>query len=382
MKSRSRKDDAVARILRANGNRQELDKILQEECRRRASKKLAATLVSAPGFRFPTRLSAEQASADEVAGFHASVIPEGKRVVDLTAGLGIDAFHLAAKSCEVTAVEINPTVAEAIKHNAVALGLTNVTAVNADCSRWLTEQAPGSFDIAFIDPARRGADGSRLYSFKQCAPDVVELLVDISRIAKRLLIKASPMLDIYQCLRELTEVTDVYAVGTKAECKELLFDLTFGSNSEPKIHAVTVGTDNDAVIITKTGEHTKYAATVAPGDIIGEPWPAVMKIQPKGFIDAEQLHPSTFLFKNPGPDFPGAIYKVTRVEPFSSSNLRRLAKEGISASVASRNFPLGADDLRKRLKARESSECRLIATTLASGEQILMFLRAIHEKNS
>ena len=43
MKSRSRKDDAFARILRAKGDRQELDKILQDECRRRASQKLAAT---------------------------------------------------------------------------------------------------------------------------------------------------------------------------------------------------------------------------------------------------------------------------------------------------------------------------------------------------
>ncbi len=382
MKSRSRKDDAAARILRAKGNPQELDKILQEECRRRASKKLAATLLSAPEFRFPTSLSAEQASADEVAEFHASLIPAGKRVVDLTAGLGIDAFHLAAKSAEVTAIEIDPTVAEAIKHNAEVLGLKNVKVENADCSQWLAEQTHAGYDIAFIDPARRGADGSRLYSLKQCAPDVVELLPLIANVARCLLIKASPMLDISQSIAELSCVTDVYAVGTRSECKELLFDITFGSNQTPRIHAVTVGLEAGPVVVTKSDANKDFATGIEPGDTIGEPWPAVMKIQPKGSIEGEQLHPSTFLFKNPRKSFPGNVYQVVRVEPFSSSNLRRLAKEGIEASVAARNFPLSADDLRRRLKARESADMRLMATTLTSGEQILIFLRANHEKNS
>lgn len=382
MKSRSRKDDASARILRANGNQQELDRILQDECRRRVSKKLAATLLLAPTFRFPTSLSAEQASADEVAEFHASLVPEGKRVVDLTSGLGIDAFHIARKSQSVTAVEIDSVVAQAIQHNAEALGLTNIIVDNADCREWIAQQCPDGYDLAFIDPARRAVDGSRLYSLKQCNPDVVELLPFISCIANRLLIKASPMLDILQSLRELADVTDVYAVGTKTECKELLFDITFGSRCEPQVHAVTLGVAGDETIVTKTERPCNFAESVMPGDSIGEPWPAVMKIQPRGMLSGIQLHPATFLFISPEENFPGNIYEVTRVEPFSSSNIRRLAKEGIIASVATRNFPVSADELRKRLKARESSDSRLIATTLASGEQILIFLRAIHEKIS
>lgn len=382
MKSRSRKDVAIARILRAKGNPQELDMILQEECRRKASKKLAATLLSAPEFRFPTSLSAEQASADEVAEFHSTLIADGLRVVDLTAGLGIDAFHLAAKSADLTAIEISKEVADAIKYNAAALKLSNVTVVNTDCIGWLAEQQANSFDVAFIDPARRASDGSRLYSLKQCIPNVIELLPHISRIAKRLLIKASPMLDISQSLSELQGVTDVYAVGTKNECKELLFDITFGSTMQPQIHAVTVGINEAPIVITKADNFMDLADDIEPGDIIGEPWPSVMKLQPRGTIDAEQLHPATFLYKNPKNDFPGTIYEVTRIEHFSSSNLRRMAKEGISASVASKNFPLSADELRRRLKTRESSDSRLIATTLASGKQILIFLRSFHEKNS
>ncbi|MDE6512650.1 MAG: hypothetical protein K2L05_00505, partial [Muribaculaceae bacterium] len=86
--------------------------------------------------------------------------------------------------------------------------------------------------------------------------------------------------------------------------------------------------------------------------------------------------------RNPAKGFQGNIYEVVRVEPFSSSNLRKLAKEKIEASVAARNFPLPADELRKRLKTRENSDMRLMATTLSPDKQILAFLRAIHEKIS
>ena len=380
MKSRSRKDDAFARILRAKGDRQELDKILQDECRRRASQKLAATLSLAPGFRFPTALSAEQASADSVAEFHASLLPDGLRVVDLTCGLGIDAFHLARKARSVVAIDMDSTVADAIAGNAEALGLDNVVGVNADCRDWLAGQEAGSFDVAFIDPARRAADGSRLYSLSQCVPDVTSMLESIQRVCTRLIIKASPMLDVAKSLAELPGVTDVYAVGTRAECKELLFDITFGSSVKPAIHAVTVGEGR----LTSGSDDVPavYASELMVGDILGEPWPAVMKIRPRGAIGGEQLHPSTFLFRNPSSGFQGNRYEVVRVEEFSSSNLRRLAREGVEASVAVRNFPLTADQLRQRLKARESSETRLMATTLAPNRQILVFLRAIDEKIS
>lgn len=361
------------RILRANGNPEELDRIIQEECRRRAARKLAATLLSAPGFRFPTELSAEQCTADDIAAFHASLIDEGDRVVDLTCGLGIDAFHIARRAAEVTCIDMNPAVAEAIGPNAAALGLRNVTAVCADCRQWLADNAGERFDVAFIDPARRAADGSRLYSLSQCLPNVIEMLPAVAKAAKRLIIKASPMLDISKTIAELGGgVTDIYAVGTKAECKELLIDIRFGNGAPAAVHALTIG--EGMLTLDPPNDAVEYASELNVGDIVGEPWPAVMKVRPHGQLGGEQLHPTTFLFRNPPHGFRGSLYRVERIERFSSSNLRRLAREGVEASVATRNFPIAADVLRRRLKARESSVMRLMATTLYPDAQILVFL--------
>ena len=372
MKKSKRKDDATTRILRAAGNPEELDKILQEQCRRRAAHKLAATLLCEQ-FRFPTALSAEQCTSDALAEFHATLIKPDSTVVDLTCGLAVDAFHIAKTAKEVLCIDIDSVVADAVRHNARALGLMNVDVACCDCRDWLIENVNKTFDVAFIDPARRGEDGSRLYSISQCQPDVTSILPHIFQIAPRVIIKASPMLDISKSVSELQGVRIVHAIGTKSECKELLFELERNYQGPIKVVADTVGAHS--VDLTPTQALCcQYATGIKVGDIIGEPWPAVMKCTPRGLLSGEQLHPSTLLWKNPAEDFPGNQYKVVRIEQFSSSNLRKLAKEKLSVSIATRNFPLTAAQLKEKLKSQESQTCRLMATTLIPDTRLLIFL--------
>ena len=115
MKRRNIADSAAAQRLRCAGDSQAMDKILQQECRRRASRKLAATLLC-PDFRFPTSLSAEQCTSDEIARIHADMVQPGASVLDMTCGLGIDAFHIARRASSVIAIDINHDVAGAVGH--------------------------------------------------------------------------------------------------------------------------------------------------------------------------------------------------------------------------------------------------------------------------
>lgn len=48
-------------------------------------------------FIFPTSLSAEQCTSELLARFHANLVPDNGVVLDMTCGLGIDAFHIAGK---------------------------------------------------------------------------------------------------------------------------------------------------------------------------------------------------------------------------------------------------------------------------------------------
>jgi hypothetical protein len=351
---------------------------MQNECRRRASRKLAATLSLCPDLEFPTQLSLEQCTADAVADFHARFIAPGSSILDMTCGLGIDTFHMARCAAAVTAIDLNPTVAAAAARNAARMGLANVETLSADSGLWLAEQsADARWDAIFIDPARRGASGQRLFGLADCSPDVTALLPTIAAHTRRLLIKASPMLDLTRVMAELPQAVAIYAVGTTSECKELFIDVSFDADSDSavEIHAITLGHESFSYRASEPTAARIAQAAPRPGDIVGEPYPSVMKITPRGALSGEQLHVNTHIYLNPTSPWPGRLYEVERVEPFSSSTLRSLAREGVEASVAVRNLPISADDLRRRLRARESSERRLLALTAATGRWLL-FLKA------
>lgn len=305
----------------------------------------------------------EQCTSDLVADYHASLVPPGLRIVDLTTGLGIDAFHLARKAKEVLCIEIDPMVAEAIEPNAKAMALNGVRALNLDCAEWL-EHTEEHFDVAFIDPARRGAQGQRLFSLHDCKPGVTQLLPRMLEVADKVIIKMSPMLDITQVMRELPGVEEIHVIGTRSECKEL-------------VAVVRKQTDEPKVIVS-TLDPLPFSSIPTGVETIGEPYPAVMKALPWVELSGEQIGPGTHLWRNPDEDFPGRIYELVRTEEFSSGNIKRLAREKLAASVAVKNLPIKAEELRKRLRTTENDTLRLVAAKCHNGNKLL-FLRPLTE---
>ena len=350
--------------------------IMQIECRKKVAKKLHNTLLS-PYFVFPTSLSAEQCTSHDLAEFHATLINEGETILDMTAGLGIDAFHLALKAKHVTAIDLNEDVAHALTINAKTLNIPNFTGINTDSVEYL-KNTTEYFDTIFIDPARRGDGGKRLFALSDCQPNVVELIDIIKQHCNKLIVKASPMLDATQVLRELPDTTDLYAIGTRHECKELVAVIDFNNLKEaPTLHCITEQND-----FTYTHE-TEMNSTALYGNIsedmyIYEPYPAVMKMQPSKTLsqqyNAIKLHQHTHLYASAQiiADFPGVCYKIERIYPFSSRTIKEITKDYPRANVAVRNFILSADELRKRLKIKEDNKYRLYGVTVANGDRLLI----------
>lgn len=350
--------------------------IMQIECRKKASKKLYYTLQS-PNFIFPTNLSAEQCTSDELAEFHATLINEGETILDMTAGLGIDAFHLAQKAKHVTAIDLNEDVAQALSINAMALNIDNFTAVNADSVEYL-KNSTEHFDIIFIDPARRGDGGKRLFALADCQPNVVELLDLIKQHCDKLIVKASPMLDATQVLRELPYCTDLYAIGTRQECKELVAVLDFKNTKDsPTLHCIT-GDNKFSYTHTIENNSIVQYGNITEDMFLYEPYPAVMKMQPIKTLserfNAIKLHQNTHIYASTEiiTEFPGDCYKIDRIYPFSSRIIKEVAKDYPRANVAVRNFILSADELRKRLKIKDDNKYRLYGVTISNGERLLI----------
>lgn len=372
------------------------DAITQIECRRKFGKKLSETLAAFPRFYFPSVLAGEQATSDLLASFHSSFVADGLPAVDLTSGLGIDAMHCAARASELIAVERDSPKVEALAYNATGLHIDNIRPVCDDCLHFIEscKATKRKFATAFIDPARRDTDGSRVFALSDCAPDVTAIMPSLAQICDLLIIKASPMLDISHTIGALgAKPLSVTAVGTPTECKELLITVDFdkaATDTETVIEAATLTPARGATTFAFTLAEEKACESPALSDIteggyVYEPSPALMKTGAFKLI-AKRFglsvpHPNTHLFTsaNLTEDFPGNTYRVVKVLPYASRVLKRFAREYPRINVAIRNFGMGADALRSKLGVADGGDLRLYGITTAQGDRQLLITEKISE---
>ncbi len=360
--------------------------VTQIECRRRARGKIPGLLAHRE-FVFPKPISAEQCTHERVAQLHASLLSGAGSVLDMTMGLGVDAYYVSQRVGSVTAIELDPDIAAAGAMNMARLA-PNVRVVNADCAEYVSGHSGAHFDAAFIDPARRGECNRRLYGLADCLPNVLELLPSIAAIAQRLLIKASPMIDVTQSMRDLgPQLTDVWAVSVRGECKELLFDLDLAAaeahSAAVTLHAlnfVADGTEQafDCLAGQISAAEMEMATAVEPGIMLYEPNASVMKIGAFGAVAARygvsQLARDSHLYvsREAVDGFPGRRFVVDEVVPLCGREIKRIARTGGKLNVAVRNWRMSADELKKRLRVTDGGDRYAFATTLAGGSAVLI----------
>lgn len=351
--------------------------VMQIECRKKAKNKIPELLAN-ERFLFPKAISAEQCTHQQVAKFHASLFQPTDSVLDMTMGLGVDSYYISQRVASLKAIELDEEIAVAGAHNYA------FTVVNADSVAWLA-QTDERFDAVFIDPARRGDGGARLYGLADCAPDVLSILPTIKAHAKRLYIKASPMIDVTQSMRDLApHLTDVWAVSVKNECKELFFEVDFGVEcADVQLHALNFeagGTQEFAVDSAALAVEGCYGSP-SVGQYLYEPNASVMKISAFAALTRQfpilQIAKNSHLYYSDDfvEDFPGRKFVIDSIIPFSGKEAKAVGKQHKQLNIATRNFRLSPDELKKRLKVRDGGDCYLFATTLANGEQVLLLTR-------
>lgn len=373
-------EDPARLLLRHHGEPGIEQAVTQIECRRRAASKLPG-FIAHKAFMFPHSLSAEQCTAEIVAGFHNKLAGNAKSILDMTAGLGIDAMTLA-KSRDVVAIDMNLSAAEALKHNAGILGIESMNVLCCDSCEWLRKNDNAEFNIIFIDPARRNSTGGRVKALTDCTPDVTELMLLLLNRTPKVMIKASPMLDIKRLILELNtaseghgSVSEVYSVGTAVECKELLAIVERGIH-EATIYATTLLPEK---IITTAQTDIIEAVCPAdpkPGMWLYEPYPSVMKLGSKFKTSSRPISKldrdtNLYLSDTLKESFPGLGMKIINVVKFSDKNAKELTKDIDSANILTRNFIISAPELARRIKVKEGGEMRIYGTR-ANGRLLLI----------
>lgn len=349
--------------------------VTQIECRRKCSRKLAA-FTAHERFLFPTAQAAEQATHQCVASYHAGLVGTGRRVADITAGLGIDAFTVAAAGNEVRAFELAPERASALRHNAEVLGAANVSVTEGDSLEALRDDAT-RYDVIFVDPARRDAADRRTFLFRDCLPDIVSNLALLRSRADLIMVKASPILDTERMVAELPGISEIHLVCVKGECKEVL-GIIGGVGCGAGEIAVTVADLRDnadasaepvSVWRTTLGETGNVGAPVAsesdirPGAYIYDPNAGIHKLGCgralcSRFDGLRRISANTDLYVSDSliEGFPGRAFRIGAV--IGGKDTRRL--KGERREVMARNYVMSADSLRQRLKVVSGGDMTII----------------------
>lgn len=349
----------------------------QIQARRKAAAKVPGWLEAADVV-MPPPLSVEQASSALTAAYKAGLI-RGGHLVDLTGGMGVDTLALAAVFDRTTYVEADAHLCRVFAHNAARLCERPPDVVNATADAFVAGfEGTATF---FIDPARRDADRRRVCRFADCAPDVTALLPALAGRAERLLVKASPMIDLQQGIRELGRVESVHVVSVADEGREVLFLVTPEAGAEPLVHCVDLHPDGTAGTFSFTfaGEAVAECAISEPRTYLYDPATAVRKAGAFRTVAERfglaKLAPSTHLYTSDTlvPGFPGRVFEVAGE---GGKRPDRLVPEG-RAQVLTRNHPLGAEALRRRYRLKDGGEHWLIGFRDARGRARTVVARRI-----
>lgn len=368
---------------------------------------------------FPPHISMEQCSSEQTAEYKAEVLlgilsnpfavyHDAKKChfIDFTGGFGVDFSYMAKPFGSATYIERQEHLCEIAHHNLPLLGLDKAEVVCTDsveAMRNVSCLAKGKLLVAFMDPARRDTNGQRTYAISDCTPDVTSCIDDLLRQTEVVMIKLSPMLDWHSAVRELNNaaqshdaVREIHIVSVGNECKELLLVLSDKYSSPLSLHCVNdaekfvVHGINEEAMVEKTAadgvlqpdddddsEELQCSESVFEAQFLFVPNASVMKAGCFGLLErtfpVSQVSPNSHLFFADGmvEGFPGRAFRVRTVTTMNKKELRK-ALDGIAkANIATRNFPISPENLRRKLKLKDGGETYIFATTTADNDHVL-----------
>ncbi len=346
----------------------------QIDSKKRCEKKLPLWY-STPGIYYPPKLAIEQSSSQAAALYKSNLI-KGNTCIDLSGGFGADSFFLSQKTDYLTHCELNESLSEISKHNANILGAHNINFFCGDGMDYSLHSAK-QFDTIYADPSRRVND-QKVFKLKDCEPDIAGNLHLLLKKASRIIIKTAPLLDIQAGLQELRQVSELHIISVKNDCKELLWliDRDF-TGTEPQLVCTAIDDDKTQQYSFKLSEEKSciIAGYSDPMEYIYEPDVALLKAGCFKTITTAfglmKLHRHTHLYtsENLNTDFTGRIFRLIECLDYRVFINKNSMKQ---ANVICRNFPLGAEEVKKKHRIKDGGFDYLLFTTGSKNQMLVL----------
>ena len=330
---------------------------------------------------YPVQLSLEQSSSESTAKYKHTLC-EGNSLTDLTGGFGVDCCFMSEGFKHVTYVERQKELCELATHNFKVLGKNQIEVIHSETEKYLSGMS--RVDWIFIDPARRSSSGKKVVLLSDCEPDVAALSNELLAKATKVMIKLSPMMDITAAIRELPTASEVHIISVDNECKEVLLILNQSAPQNIRIKAVNL-LKNEKIQLFEFHLNEESSARVTYTQKIEkylyEPNASLMKSGAfktvSQYFGIHKLHYNTNLYTSSELllHFPGRIFETVKTWGNSKVEHKELALHLPKANIATRNYPISVDELRKKLKIKEGGDTYLFACTLANEQKIIVECR-------
>ena len=305
-------------------------------------------------------LAYEQSSSEECAERKQL---EGESVLDLTCGLGVDAYALSKRFKRVVTIERNEMVAAVARENFRRLGAENVEVVCSSAEEYLAS-CTDRFDWCFSDPDRRGVKGEKLVRLEDCSPNVVDLIPTLKRIADKICIKCSPLFDVDEAFRLFGDCT-VETVSLGGEAKEVNIYI---DGSAPRLKAVAVGIGevsasveerNAAKWSTQPSDLSHYRYITLPDVALQHS--RMVAVAFEGRCDVWSNNGVALSTEKPE----GVLGRTFEVEAIYNidSAFKRVIK-GAKAEIYRRDFPMSNSEICKRYRCSEGGKERWCFTRI------------------
>lgn len=354
---------------------------------------------------YPAHISMEQCSSQATAQYKANIARKllselheentSSTLVDLTCGFGVDCTIMSEVFDSAICIEQQTELSSIAQHNMKSLGLSHVACYNNNSLDALNHIP--NVTMIYVDPARRNTQGARTYAIEDCTPDVLALKGSMLAKAQIVMIKLSPMLDWHKTVSDFGgNVSQVHIVAHNNECKELLLIIDAHIHNQLSIHCVndnqhtTIKAFYDTVtkqVSTRAAQLCDSTETRQSNDLrnwqqwaqyVYEPNAAVMKAGCFEYLEEQykiqEIGPNSHvcIARDYYADFPGKVWKIESTCSMNKRDIKRTLGDLTHANIVTRNFPMPAEVLKKRLHLQDGGNIRLIATTDSNKDHVII----------
>ncbi|MFK7812448.1 MAG: class I SAM-dependent methyltransferase [Maribacter sp.] len=333
----------------------------QIESKKKCQKKLPSWFETQKIY-YPKKINIEQTSSETTAQYKSKIV-DGKSLLDLTGGLGIDSYYFSKKIASISHCEIDENLHKITSHNYKILRVDNIATFNKNGLKYL-RNSNQNFDWLYLDPSRRNEVKGKVFKLSDCQPDVLENLELLFSKSENILIKTSPLLDISEGIKSLSGIKEIHTIAIQNDVKELLWILKKGYSGEIAMKTINfTNSDIQKFDFTSTEEQKTHSEYSLPLTFLYEPNAAILKSGAFKILgeklNLQKLHSSTHLYtSNNLLNFPGRCFKVLALEDYSTKKVKKLNIK--KANITTRNFVDSVAQIRKRFKIKEGGKLFLL----------------------